>query len=229
MATRKRRARKTRKTSHRKRTAPRTTVRVTNPRRRRRSNPRRHHARRHRNPSTTVVVGRARTRRRHRNGPNTTDLKKLGMSAVIAAIGGFAGVAATTALEGRVAQPPRILGLIKLGLGAAGLYAGAKLKQPLAGIAFAGAVGASAAKDIAGSFTAGATPPQVPAAADPAQMPQNAGGDGGGMSAVLDDDDDLDGAEGMAAVFDGDDDPNGPWSDDDDDFESGDFDRDFLD
>jgi hypothetical protein len=39
----------------------------------------------------------------------------------------------------------------------------------------------------------------------------------------------MDGAEGMAAVFDGDDDPNGPWSDDDDDFESGDFDRDFLD
>lgn len=231
MATRKRRTK--RRTTKRK--APRRTTVVvkSNPsRRRRRHNPRRR-ARRS-NPGVRSFVAARRTHRRRRSNPSigSHDLKKLGIAAAIAAVGGFAGVAATTLLEGRVSQPPRTLGILKLALGAAGVWAGAKVGQPLAGIAFAGAVGASAAKDLVDSFGAGAgapaaagqpaLPPGAAGAAD-AQAQAQAAAD---MQAVMDDDD-MDGAEGMAAVFDGDD-GSEAFSDDNDDFETGDFDREFL-
>lgn len=196
-----------------------------------------------RNPSHGPIVGyrkKQHRRRSTRRNPSisTADWKKLGIATAIAAVGGFAGVAATTALESHVSQPPRTLGLIKLAAAALGLYAGAKVGQPLAGIAFAGAMGASAGKDLVSSFSGAAAPAAAAGAAaagagangastDPAAQAA-AAQQQADMQAVMDDDDDMDGADGMAAVYDDDENDDDAFEDGQGDFENQDFDRAFA-
>jgi len=135
-------------------------------------------------------------RRRRNAGGGSVSSKKLAMLTGVAIVGGLIGLFASQQVDARVAQPPRMLGLGKMALAGAGLYAGIKAGQPAIGVGLAAALGASGGMNLLASFQAppaAAAPPAMPPADAPPQM-----------AAVIDapDDEGMAGYEGMAAVQD---------------------------
>ena len=157
------------------------------------SNP--HKIRRRRNPSTTAALGK---------GTNVTSVKtweKVGMQAVEAVAGGIGGGMAATALESRLAQPPTVVGLAEIALGAVGILAGYKLGYPAVGLGFGAVAGSMGAKNI---YAAHAAPPPATTGASataPAAAPPAPAMGALTMGALMDDDAPaMNGYEGIAAV-----------------------------
>lgn len=207
-------AKKKRKTSKRRK-APK---RASNPAPKRRVRHRR--ARRASNPAPVRRTRRSHARktvhRRRRSNPGggaKLGMKRVGMLAGLAVIGGVVGVMAGQAVESRVAQPARTLGIGELLLAAGGVLLGAKFGQPVLGLGFAAGLGAQGAKNVINSFgTAAVPPPAMPAGAAPPPA----------LAAVVDVDDDINGHEGLAAVEDalGEDEYGDPqWPSDSDAFD----------